>query len=68
MDPVSFAFYSCHKPFKQGKLFRRYKLVNDEMWDVFQEALNRHSGRYTDWMDSNDDKKNYESLRFVTSL
>jgi alkaline phosphatase D len=65
-DPVCFAFYSCHQPFKLGTLRKRYKLVNDEMWDVFQEALERHSGRKNKWLETEKSKKDKdESLRFV---
>ncbi|MGR3309959.1 MAG: alkaline phosphatase D family protein, partial [Candidatus Brocadiales bacterium] len=37
----SFAFYSCHMPYKKS-FFGRTKLKNEEMWDFFLAALNRH--------------------------
>jgi len=42
--PVSFGFYSCHRPFGVG-LFGKTHLVNLELWDMFAKALDRHSGR-----------------------
>lgn len=39
--PHSFAFYSCHMPYK-ATLFGGTSVVNIEMWDCFGRALSRH--------------------------
>lgn len=40
----SFAHYSCHMPFKYT-FFKHTKMENEEMWDWFKNALNRHRER-----------------------
>lgn len=37
----SFAFFSCHMPYKKT-LFGRTRIVNMETWEAFQHALSRH--------------------------
>ena len=37
----SFAFYSCHMPYKES-IFGGTNVVNIEMWDVFNAAMERH--------------------------
>jgi alkaline phosphatase D len=64
-EPVNFALYSCHKPFKKDKHGKDFEVVNDHMWTLFHEALERHSGRFTEWIESAAEKKRYESLRCV---
>ena len=39
-DPFSFAFYSCHMPYKDT-LFGNTDIVNIEMWDYFNAVLDR---------------------------
>jgi len=39
--PMSFGFYSCHMPYRKT-LFGNTELVNIEMWDCFNEVLDRH--------------------------
>ena len=40
-DPYSFALYSCHMPYKKT-FFGNTKMQNEEMWDYFRIALDRH--------------------------
>ncbi|MDR4504940.1 MAG: alkaline phosphatase family protein [Candidatus Scalindua sp.] len=40
-EPYSFALYSCHMPYSYT-MFKSTKLVNEEMWDSFKGALERH--------------------------
>ncbi|MBT3877773.1 MAG: alkaline phosphatase family protein [Candidatus Scalindua sp.] len=40
-EPFSFALYSCHMPYKYT-MFKNTKMENEEMWDCFRIALNRH--------------------------
>ncbi len=37
----SFALYSCHMPYKKT-IWGNTKVVNENMWDSFKSALNRH--------------------------
>ncbi len=39
--PTSFAFFSCHMPYRTT-LFGRTKAVNEEMWDYLATMLQRH--------------------------
>ncbi len=41
VGPYSFAFYSCHMPYK-ATLFGGTSVANIEMWDCFGRALSRH--------------------------
>ena len=61
--PVSFGFYSCHKPFREN-IWKKYKLVNDDMWEVLARALKRHSGRETAWRQGGS-SSGMDALRFV---
>lgn len=38
---LSFAFYSCHMPYKQS-VFSNTNIVNMEMWDCLNEVMDRH--------------------------
>ncbi|GMW03115.1 MAG: hypothetical protein AMXMBFR84_42510 [Candidatus Hydrogenedentota bacterium] len=44
LSPISFGFYSCNRPFDVGT-FGKTLVSNIELWDMFLEALDRHSGR-----------------------
>jgi alkaline phosphatase D len=40
-EPLSFAFYSCHMPFKET-IFGNTNVVNMEMWDCLNDVMERH--------------------------
>ncbi len=44
VDAFSFAFYSCHMPYK-ASLFGKTKVVNEHMWDCLNDVLERHYER-----------------------
>lgn len=43
--PFSFAFHSCHMPYKLSLFRKRTKAINEEMWDIYNDVLERHRSK-----------------------